>query len=97
MARQTAGHPGRVVAASRVHALAYPLGGQFHIPHGISNALMLEPVLRFNSKTAAPLYAELARAMGVQLGGDEDSQSEAFLDLMRSLLNRTGRRVGCGT
>ncbi|WP_155248003.1 iron-containing alcohol dehydrogenase [Sinorhizobium meliloti] len=50
MARQTAGHPGRVVAASRVHALAYPLGGQFHIPHGISNALMLEPVLRFNSK-----------------------------------------------
>ncbi|MFP3615988.1 iron-containing alcohol dehydrogenase, partial [Paraburkholderia sp. SIMBA_050] len=27
-----------------VHALAYPLGGHFHIPHGLSNALMLAPV-----------------------------------------------------
>ena len=36
-----------------VHALAYPLGGHFHIPHGLSNALMLAPVLRFNADAAA--------------------------------------------
>ncbi|MWV17239.1 iron-containing alcohol dehydrogenase [Pseudomonas sp. L-22-4S-12] len=43
-----------------VHALAYPLGGHFHIPHGLSNALVLPHVLRFNAAIAAPLYAELA-------------------------------------
>ncbi|TDT44136.1 alcohol dehydrogenase [Halospina denitrificans] len=43
-----------------VHALAYPLGGHFHIPHGLSNSLVLPQVLRFNSEVAAPLYAELA-------------------------------------
>jgi len=43
-----------------VHALAYPLGGHYHVPHGLSNALMLGPVLRFNVTATAPLYAELA-------------------------------------
>jgi len=43
-----------------VHALAYPLGGHCHIPHGLSNALMLPHVMRFNVENAAPLYAELA-------------------------------------
>ncbi|WP_301151703.1 iron-containing alcohol dehydrogenase [Metapseudomonas otitidis] len=43
-----------------VHALAYPLGGHYHIPHGLSNALVLPHVLGFNAEVAAPLYAELA-------------------------------------
>jgi len=43
-----------------VHALAYPLGGHFHIPHGLSNALVLSHVMRFNLAAAADLYAELA-------------------------------------
>ena len=43
-----------------VHALAYPLGGNYHIPHGLSNALVLPHVLRFNAPAAAHLYAELA-------------------------------------
>src|SRR5690606_8457932 len=43
-----------------VHALAYPLGGNFHIPHGLSNALVLPQVLRFNVSAAASHYAELA-------------------------------------
>lgn len=47
-----------------VHALAYPLGGHYHVPHGLSNALMLLPVMRFNASAAAPLYAELAPAIG---------------------------------
>jgi alcohol dehydrogenase class IV len=42
-----------------VHALAYPLGGHYHIPHGLSNSLVLSPVLRFNASHAAPLYAQL--------------------------------------
>ena len=43
-----------------VHALAYPLGGNYHIPHGLSNSLVLPYVLRFNGPAAADLYAEIA-------------------------------------
>lgn len=42
-----------------VHALAYPLGGHYHIPHGLSNSLVLPHVLRFNTEQAGPLYAAL--------------------------------------
>jgi alcohol dehydrogenase class IV len=51
-----------------VHALAYPLGGHFHVPHGLSNALVLSPVLRFNLANAAPLYERLAEAIDVPGG-----------------------------
>lgn len=43
-----------------VHALAYPIGGSFHIPHGLSNALVLTAVMRFNLPAAATGYAEIA-------------------------------------
>ncbi len=53
-----------------VHALAYPLGGVFHIPHGLSNSLMLPPVLRFNASAAEPLYSELASHLGLHASTD---------------------------
>lgn len=63
-----------------VHALAYPLGGHFHIPHGLSNALVLTQVMRFNLSHAADLYAELADVfVGLELTDsecDQDSTSE---------------------
>ena len=43
-----------------VHALAYPVGALFHVPHGLSNALVLMGVMRFNLSHAQALYAELA-------------------------------------
>jgi len=43
-----------------VHALAYPLGGHFGVPHGLSNSLVLPEVVRFNMPAAQNLYAELA-------------------------------------
>lgn len=43
-----------------VHALAYPLGGIYHIPHGLSNSLVLPHVMRFNLDAASEAYAELA-------------------------------------
>ncbi|MFV8819528.1 iron-containing alcohol dehydrogenase [Haliea sp. E17] len=46
-----------------VHALAYPLGGNYHIPHGLSNSLVLPHVLRFNAQAAANEYAELAQLL----------------------------------
>lgn len=53
-----------------VHALAYPLGGIFHVPHGLSNSLMLPPVLRYNAPAAEPLYAELALHLGLAASTD---------------------------
>jgi len=46
-----------------VHALAYPLGGNYHIPHGLSNSLVLPYVLCFNQPNAGPLYAQIAEVM----------------------------------
>lgn len=43
-----------------VHALAYPLGGHYHIPHGLSNSLMLPAVLAFNAPMVEKDYGELA-------------------------------------
>jgi alcohol dehydrogenase len=46
-----------------VHALAYPLGGIFHIPHGLSNSLVLPHVMRFNAPQAEHLYTQLMPAI----------------------------------
>lgn len=46
-----------------VHALAYPVGSHFHVAHGLSNALVLPHVLRFNSETAGAMYADVAPAL----------------------------------
>lgn len=48
-----------------VHALAYPLGGFFHVPHGLSNALVLTGVMDYNLPKAADWYAEIATDLGV--------------------------------
>ncbi|MDI6539629.1 iron-containing alcohol dehydrogenase [Pantoea ananatis] len=73
-----------------VHALAYPLGGHYHIAHGLSNALMLGPVLRFNARAAAALYAELADVLDIPGGGDTDTRSAAFVDHMLHLMEQSG-------
>jgi alcohol dehydrogenase len=73
-----------------VHALAYPLGGHFHIPHGLSNALVLPHVLRFNAPVAGELYAELAPLLlGDRLipSGDPTAQ---FIAELAALNDRHG-------
>lgn len=75
-----------------VHALAYPLGGHFHIPHGLSNALVLPHVLAFNASAAAPLYAELAPlVLGERLqAGSAAQQTEQFIGAMADFSERSG-------
>ncbi|EEM0003661.1 1-propanol dehydrogenase PduQ, partial [Salmonella enterica subsp. enterica serovar Montevideo] len=48
------------------HAIAHQLGGQFHLPHGLANALLLTTVIRFNAgdPRAAKRYARMAKACG---------------------------------
>lgn len=60
-----------------VHALAYPLGGHFHIPHGLSNSLLLPHVLRFNLESAQTIYAEMGRAILPGLLATDDGHAAA--------------------
>ena len=54
-----------------VHALAYPLGGFFHVPHGLSNALVLTEVMKYNLPKADEWYGEIARDLGVGTTGSD--------------------------
>lgn len=73
-----------------VHALAYPLGGRCHIPHGLANALMLVPVLRFNRSAAAPIYADLADAVLGPAPGDAACRADRFIDRLAGLMRACG-------
>ncbi len=74
-----------------VHALAYPLGGHFHIPHGLSNALVLTHVLRFNCKTAPAAYVEIAPFAFPELARFEGQErAEAFCDALQDLSKKCG-------
>ncbi|MCL6560971.1 MAG: iron-containing alcohol dehydrogenase [Firmicutes bacterium] len=52
-----------------VHALAYPLGGKFHVSHGVSNALLFAPVMEFNCVANLTKFARVAEAMGEPVAG----------------------------
>jgi len=73
-----------------VHALAYPIGGIFHVPHGLSNSLVLPHVLRFNAPTAAPLYAELAEIAVPGCNGSAEAKTALLIQHMELLAQRTG-------
>ncbi|WP_371196262.1 iron-containing alcohol dehydrogenase [Glaciecola sp. SC05] len=73
-----------------VHALAYPLGGHFHIPHGLSNALVLPHVLKFNEEIAFKAYAELTPFVikGVEQEQTPHALSQLFIEHLESLITR---------
>ena len=62
------------VNTAAVHALAYPLGGEFHVAHGVSNAVLLPHVLEFNLPAAPARYADIAVALGVERRQQDDLQ-----------------------
>lgn len=64
---------------SAVHALAYPIGGHYHVPHGLSNSLILPHVMRFNLPVASKEYAELGRDLFDDLGSVNDLAAGAKL------------------
>ncbi|MEH2512522.1 alcohol dehydrogenase class IV [Nitrobacteraceae bacterium AZCC 1564] len=68
-----------------VHALAYPVGARFHVPHGLSNALVLPGVLRFNAVAAEPLYAEIADVLLPGEKGGSRERCAALIDYLASL------------
>ncbi|MCW5773427.1 MAG: iron-containing alcohol dehydrogenase, partial [Rhodospirillaceae bacterium] len=80
-----------------VHALAYPIGGHFHVPHGLSNSLVMTHVMRFNAPAAAALYAELAPIVFPGIGGDTDrAKAEAMIEGIAALIAEIGLETRLG-
>ena len=77
-----------------VHALAYPIGGTYHIPHGLSNAIVLPYVLRFNIKdqNAAQLYSEIAPIIFPEIKNFTSAQdiSTKFIEKLSKLSSNLG-------
>lgn len=74
-----------------VHAIAHQLGGRYHVPHGLANAVLLPPVLRFSLPSAGPRLALLAQHLGLaRQGQGERSQATAFIDGVQALNDRLG-------
>tara|TARA_R110002096_G_scaffold6206_4_gene28545 strand:+ start:15951 stop:17093 length:1143 start_codon:yes stop_codon:yes gene_type:complete len=74
------------VNTGAVHALAYPLGTEFHVPHGLSNALLLPYVMEFNLPSAVPQYARVATALGAAAGVDDEETAKRGIAIIRQLI-----------
>ncbi len=78
------------VNTAAVHALSYPLGGEFHISHGLSNAILLPSVMRFNYSANPEKYAEVAIACGVERKENDEKTAMAGVDFITELSKRCG-------
>jgi alcohol dehydrogenase class IV len=73
------------VNTAAVHALAYPLGSRFRLAHGLSNALLLPHVFRYNIPAATQRCAAAARALGAAPGGDDADTAQEGARLLTKL------------
>ena len=78
------------VNTAAVHALSYPLGGRFHVAHGVSNAVLLPHVLRFNCSAAPERYAEISGALGITGNGSPGPTAEHGVEFLGALSRQCG-------
>ena len=78
------------VNTAAVHALSYPLGGMFHLSHGLSNAILLPTVMKFNRPACVERYAQVAIACGVQPGKNDEETAERGVDFIYQLSKDCG-------
>ena len=69
-----------------VHGMSRPIGAFFHVPHGLSNAMLLPEITAFSAPAALERYADCARAMGVAAEGEGNQSAVArLIDELRAL------------
>lgn len=74
-------------SVSAVHAFAYALAEGFHLPHGLSNALVLLPIMKFNVSGSPEVYGQLAKAVFPELSGQTDAEAaNCLIERLQSLL-----------
>jgi alcohol dehydrogenase class IV len=71
-----------------VHGMSRPIGAHFHVPHGLSNAMLLPAITRFSIHGAEPRYAQAARCSGFAATGDNDAVAATKLVSGLELLNQ---------
>jgi len=78
------------VNTAGVHALSYPLGSMFHLAHGLSNALLLPYVMKYNIPSAPKKYAEVAVALGCSRKETDEATAYAGVEKIRELIKACG-------
>lgn len=78
------------VNTAAVHALSYPLGGEYHVSHGLSNAILLPSVMRFNIVVDAKRYAEVALACGVEPAATNEETAVRGVEFVAALSKECG-------
>lgn len=78
------------VNTAAVHALSYPLGGEFHLSHGLANAVLLPSVMKFNCSANLKKYAEVALACGAAQGANEDETAQNGVEFVTQLSKDCG-------
>ncbi len=78
------------VNTAAVHAFAYPLGGEFKVPHGVANAVLLPFVMKFNLSHCVEKYSRIAHRIGVSPKGSKKEQVHRMITNIRDLSLRCG-------
>lgn len=78
------------VNTAAVHALSYPIGGEFHISHGLSNAILLPSIMRFNCNANVKKYAQIAIACGVTPGATDEETAMKGVEFIAQLSKNCG-------
>ena len=78
------------VNTAGVHALSYPLGSMFHLPHGLSNALLLPYVMEYNIPAATKKYADVAAALGCERQADDKTTACKGVRKIKELIKACG-------
>tara|TARA_R110000868_G_scaffold54234_2_gene169771 strand:+ start:4644 stop:5786 length:1143 start_codon:yes stop_codon:yes gene_type:complete len=73
------------VNTGAVHALSYPLGTEFHVPHGLSNAILLPYVMEFNLPNAIKEYANIAKIIGAKIEASDEETAKNGIIKIREL------------
>lgn len=72
-----------------VHAMSYPLGGKYHIPHGVANAILLAPCMRFVRPSAVAKFAQAYDLLpDADRSLDDEAKSHALVDYFAALVKR---------
>jgi alcohol dehydrogenase class IV len=78
------------VNTAAVHALAYPLGGMFNVPHGLANSILLPYVMEFNRPACEAKFASIAEAMADGDVSDAEDKAAAAVKMVTALLRDIG-------
>ncbi|MBV9192787.1 MAG: iron-containing alcohol dehydrogenase [Solirubrobacterales bacterium] len=79
------------------HAIAHQIGGALDLPHGLLNAILMPHVMAFNAEADPSRYADVARALGIEVDGRSPAQvAEAAIDRVQALTGALGVPRGLG-